>query len=195
MLREILDVIEPGEDNGDRKQHLYPSSASAVIVSNGTRRNIGACIPKSCPSTCKHKRYGLSLSLWAYIKGSRLLDLSNIVKAIEDALNGVVYHDDNQIIELSRCVKIYDAEEEKLVVRISEVDNVLTEDGTPMPIARTYKHKVNEAIEFVRKSDNQKWLSMMLQADKRKTVRRAIEERLTEVGEEGRGRHHEADKH
>ena len=35
-------------------------------------------------------------------------DLSNLVKSVEDALNGIVYVDDAQIVELS-VIKVYDS--------------------------------------------------------------------------------------
>lgn len=47
-------------------------------------------------------------------------DIDNIVKVVCDALNGVAYHDDNQIAELiSR--KFY-SDEPKLVIEITELD-------------------------------------------------------------------------
>jgi len=46
MLREVLDTIEPPEVKEDRKPHLYPSSASAMIMDNGMRKHIGACLRK-----------------------------------------------------------------------------------------------------------------------------------------------------
>lgn len=46
-------------------------------------------------------------------------DASNIVKAVEDALNGIVWHDDSQIAHLS-AQKVYSLEP-RVVVRVSEV--------------------------------------------------------------------------
>ena len=37
----------------------------------------------SCPSGCKRKRYGISLSMWIYVKGTRVQDVTNVIKAIE----------------------------------------------------------------------------------------------------------------
>ena len=46
-------------------------------------------------------------------------DVSNVIKAVEDALNGVVWHDDSQITHLT-AQKVYSLEP-KVVVRVSEV--------------------------------------------------------------------------
>lgn len=46
-------------------------------------------------------------------------DASNVVKAVEDALNGVVWHDDSQIAHLS-VQKVYSLEP-RVEVRVSEV--------------------------------------------------------------------------
>jgi len=131
-----------------------------------------------CPSKCKQKRYGISLSMWIYVKGTRVQDVSNVIKATEDALNGVAYHDDNQIVELHHCVKIYNAVEERIVVRLSEVDSIVDEEGNHIPVARTPAYKVGKAIELVQESNSAMWLKMMHRIESRKSVRRAIEERL-----------------
>ena len=136
----------------------------------------------SCPAGCKRKRYGISLSMWMYVKGTRIIDVSNAIKAIEDSLNGIAYHDDNQIVALHHCVKIYNAESERIVVRLSEVDDIVDEEGNRIPVARTTVYRANEAIELVHGSSNSKWLRMMLNVDKRKTVRKAIEMQLIRMG-------------
>lgn len=46
-------------------------------------------------------------------------DLDNIAKAIQDALNGVAYEDDSQIVELS-CKKYY-SDEPRVLVRIERI--------------------------------------------------------------------------
>lgn len=46
-------------------------------------------------------------------------DASNVVKAVEDALNGIVWHDDSQIAHLT-ARKVYSLEP-RVVVRVSEV--------------------------------------------------------------------------
>lgn len=46
-------------------------------------------------------------------------DASNVLKAVEDALNGIVWHDDSQIAHLS-AQKVYSLEP-RVVVRVSEV--------------------------------------------------------------------------
>jgi len=84
----------------------------------------------SCPHTCKQRRHGISISIWMYVKGTRLLDISNTIKAIEDALNGVAYHDDNQIVEYDKCIKVCNANAEKIVVRLKEIDGIRDEAGT-----------------------------------------------------------------
>ena len=65
--------------------------------------------------------------LWltvAFIKGGKLTgkpDTSNLVKAIEDALNGVCYHDDSQIVKLFAAkVNPRDGEPIGIAIRIQE---------------------------------------------------------------------------
>lgn len=47
-------------------------------------------------------------------------DLSNIIKGIEDALKGICYHDDSQIVEL-RATKAYAVKETYVLVEVSNV--------------------------------------------------------------------------
>ena len=46
-------------------------------------------------------------------------DLSNLIKAVEDSLNGVIYRDDSQIISLEAHKKFAEPGEEKVVIGIS----------------------------------------------------------------------------
>lgn len=55
-------------------------------------------IYKMCPSSPQWKRAAAELGL---IVPTKKPDISNIVKGIEDAMNGVVYADDNQIFKSS----------------------------------------------------------------------------------------------
>lgn len=47
-------------------------------------------------------------------------DMSNIVKGIEDAMNGIVWHDDSQVV-ITRTMKIYD-ETPRVEVEVREVE-------------------------------------------------------------------------
>lgn len=47
-------------------------------------------------------------------------DMSNIVKGIEDAMNGIVWHDDSQVV-ITRTMKIYD-ETPRVEVEVKEVE-------------------------------------------------------------------------
>jgi Holliday junction resolvase RusA-like endonuclease len=64
----------------------------------------------------------LSLKKQAELNGKphvKKPDTSNCVKAVEDALNGIVWHDDSQIAHLT-AHKVYSLEP-RVVVRVSEV--------------------------------------------------------------------------
>ena len=56
-------------------------------------------------------------------------DLSNVLKSIEDALNGACYHDDSQIVELGRQRKFYGEEPgvEVWIKGVNEVDTAGTD--------------------------------------------------------------------
>jgi len=55
--------------------------------------------------------------------GSTYPDASNVLKAAEDALNGVVYHDDKQISD-ARCVRYWadEAQASTLVITVWRID-------------------------------------------------------------------------
>ncbi|MGB9866734.1 MAG: RusA family crossover junction endodeoxyribonuclease [Bacillota bacterium] len=42
----------------------------------------------------------LGVEIWAYCAGGRVGDVDNLAKAILDGLNGVVWYDDNQVVDL-----------------------------------------------------------------------------------------------
>lgn len=65
----------------------------------------------------------LVLSLEFVLPDRRWRDLSNLTKAVEDACNGVLWHDDNQIVE-QHITKRVAGEGEKpfVVVKVKEVE-------------------------------------------------------------------------
>jgi crossover junction endodeoxyribonuclease RusA len=62
----------------------------------------------------------VGLGLLAYIAKGQPGDLDNIIKAIQDGLNGIAWIDDRQVVELQ--AKRIKAGPDRVVIRIWEVD-------------------------------------------------------------------------
>lgn len=60
----------------------------------------------------------IKLVLRVYRKGRREADLSNILKGIEDALNSLVFVDDEQIVEL-HCTKEMRSDNPRVEVEVT----------------------------------------------------------------------------
>lgn len=88
-------------------------------------------------------------------------DLDNIVKLVQDALNGVVYLDDRQICELAARKRYGEAERVEVVIdelvtisdhpallrslkRVLEAENEITPRGTAKPRRRTSRVAVKD---------------------------------------------------
>lgn len=76
---------------------------------------------------CKQNNPGLvplqgEVAVWMvfYRKNRRRADLTNMVKAIEDGLNGVAYVDDNQIVE-SHTWKRIDKDDPRVEVKVKPI--------------------------------------------------------------------------
>lgn len=96
----------------------------SFIQENPNFKTIAKDIPLTCiitiykgipKSTSKKKR---EMMLNGQIRPTSKPDIDNSVKSIFDALNGVAYNDDSQIVELS--VKKYYSETPKVEVKIME---------------------------------------------------------------------------
>jgi len=72
-------------------------------------------IPKSASQKRKN------MMQFEQIRPTKKPDLDNVAKVIADSLNGLAYHDDSSIVELS--VKKFYSNEPRVVVEISEVKN------------------------------------------------------------------------
>lgn len=70
-------------------------------------------VPKSTSKKQKTKM------LAGEIRPTKKPDMDNIIKAIADALNGIAYEDDKQIVEC--CIKKYYTEEERIEVEIENI--------------------------------------------------------------------------
>lgn len=64
----------------------------------------------------------------AEIRPTKRPDCDNCIKAILDALNGIAYHDDSQVVEV-RCRKLY-SEQPRAVVMLKSIGG--DSDGEPM---------------------------------------------------------------
>ena len=47
-------------------------------------------------------------------------DTDNIIKIVLDALNGIIYQDDKQVV-IVECKKYYDISEERLLIEVTEI--------------------------------------------------------------------------
>jgi Holliday junction resolvase RusA-like endonuclease len=63
----------------------------------------------------------VALSVKFYREGSRRADLSNLIKAIEDGMNEVVYQDDSQIIEYGYCRVFYNSDQPGVEITVSRL--------------------------------------------------------------------------
>lgn len=63
------------------------------------------------------------LSLFFARGDLRRCDLDNLAKLVQDALNGIAYEDDSQIVEL-QATKVLDREKPRTEVVVSEVERV-----------------------------------------------------------------------
>jgi crossover junction endodeoxyribonuclease RusA len=62
----------------------------------------------------------LSVSFWC--QDARRRDLDNLVKSIKDALNGVAWQDDSQVVEL-HATKGIDRDYPRVFIRIESIDS------------------------------------------------------------------------
>jgi Holliday junction resolvase RusA-like endonuclease len=59
-----------------------------------------------------------------YREGKRRADLDNLIKAVKDAMNTIVYQDDSQIVEYGRVRVIYDSDKPGVEITVSELAEV-----------------------------------------------------------------------
>jgi len=66
----------------------------------------------------------IRLSATIYIKGPRRCDISNLVKSLEDSLEGICYYNDIQIAEYGWVKVIDKAGEDKIVVNLVDLGKI-----------------------------------------------------------------------
>lgn len=64
------------------------------------------------------KKIPVALSLEFYMQDGRRRDIDNMAKSVMDGLNGVLYHDDYQVVRLE-CVKSVDKDEPRTVIALT----------------------------------------------------------------------------
>jgi Holliday junction resolvase RusA-like endonuclease len=74
---------------------------------------IYVAVPQSMP------KYRRALALTGTLRPTTRPDITNVLKAVEDALSGIVFRDDAQVA-ITRAAKIY-AEHPRLVIEVSEI--------------------------------------------------------------------------
>ena len=88
-------------------------------IEKGKPIRVVITIVKQIPSSISQKKAKLMIN--GEILPTTKPDLDNICKSICDALNGIAYYDDNQIVELN-IKKVY-GDTPKAIIYISEIEN------------------------------------------------------------------------
>ena len=84
-------------------------------------------VPKSWPK----KRQGMAINDILLPTSARVGDVVNVLKTVTDAINGIVYEDDRQIITAT-ATKLYTAKgSARTIVEIEEIDT-LPDIPTPL---------------------------------------------------------------
>lgn len=63
----------------------------------------------------------LKLSVWFCLKGKRTIDLDNMLKALIDGLENILFENDRNIIEI-RAVKYNNCDTVKTIVHVEQID-------------------------------------------------------------------------
>ena len=84
-------------------------------------------VPKSWPK----KRQGMAINDILLLTSARVGDVDNLLKTVTDAINGIVYEDDRQIITAT-ATKLYTAKgSARTIIEIEEIDT-LPDIPTPL---------------------------------------------------------------
>lgn len=93
----------------------YPPSVNAYWMASGHRRYISKrgmdfkkAVALACEGLPSFEDQPVELSIILYPRDKRLMDIDNCGKAICDSMNGILYHDDQQVwkITIERGEKI-----------------------------------------------------------------------------------------
>jgi len=76
-------------------------------------------IYRSVPKSASKRKAGRMLE--GRIRPTTKPDISNVLKGVEDALKGIWYKDDSQIVEYGEVSKYY-GEEPKIIVEVEEIE-------------------------------------------------------------------------
>lgn len=91
---------------------MADTASAAFLAARGTR----AVWPDVTSPVARFK-----LSVRAYFPDARRRDLDNLIKSVADALNGVAYRDDTQIVQLGESEKHVDKLNPRTEVRLEVV--------------------------------------------------------------------------
>lgn len=131
MNREVSFSIEgkavPWQRAGLHKGRPFtpkPTRDWQRLVANHARKAMGLYMPMQGPVSLSVQFYQKVPPSWPRLKRQRAIeceiwptarpDLSNLVKSIEDACNGILFNDDAQIVSL-RVLKLYSQEPSVLI--------------------------------------------------------------------------------
>jgi Holliday junction resolvase RusA-like endonuclease len=121
-VRFIVPGRPASKPNGQRA-HRHPTADYEEAVGLYASR----ALPAAWPQT---ERYHLQVGILYADK--RVADNTNVLKAIEDGLTGVVWHDDAQVDAQSTLKKVQDGRDESLaVVRVELLPDALDAHAIP----------------------------------------------------------------
>ena len=97
----------------------YWNQCGQRMFAKGVQLDMGLTAYFAIPASTSKKRQQLMRD--KVIRPTKKPDMDNIIKIIADALNGIAYYDDSQIVDTA--VRKFYSDEPRVVVKISEVES------------------------------------------------------------------------
>jgi Holliday junction resolvase RusA-like endonuclease len=120
--RVVCSVVVPGDPTTKARARIVAGRAYTPARTKEWQDYIGWFVRVACPGIQPNATHHLGIRIRFYTRTKQRRDLDNLVKLVLDACNGVVWHDDVQVVELFSQVVRGNAEPrtELIVYRIGE---------------------------------------------------------------------------